>query len=155
MLSIVSKTRFALRDDENFITDYEWDDAQEKNGYIILYNDERLEVYNKDTGVRKLYVYKIEDFKSTENHLLIKQAGNWGMYEFSGECIIPCEYECIGKEIYSIVTKELIAVEVDTEYETGGYYILSKKKYYPADDINITKTNRIELLVNGNWEILD
>lgn len=156
MVSIVSQTKYALYNEKDcIITDFQWNSVREKNGYIILYNESTLEIYDQSTGERTLQITAFEDIRFTDDHLLIMQDGNWGMFEFSGKCIVPCEYDYIYKSIYSLTTHELIAVSVDTAYETGGYYIVAAQKYYEADDIHITKTNRIELFKDGEWVMLD
>lgn len=155
MISIVAKTKYALYDGDERITDFEWNSLKECKGFVVLYNEKNLVIYDKATGEQVLCVKDINDVKFEENHLYIQKNNNWGVYEYSGNNIVPIEYDYINKCIYSPITKELIAVSVDTGYEDGGYYIVATKKYVEAEEINITKTNRIELLKDGIWSMID
>ena len=48
-----------------------------------------------------------------------------------------------------------MAISIDAGFEDGRYYIVSNEKVYDAEDINITNTNRIELLKDDKWFMLD
>jgi len=155
MLSIESRTKFALYGSGRHVTDFVWNKAKECNGYIVLYNENTLAIYDKSSEEEVLHIEDFEEIKFAESHLYIQSKGEWGVYEYSGKEVVPIKYDHINACIYSPTTLELMAVSVDVGYEDGGYYIVSTNTYYEADDINITKTNKIELLKKGEWTMLE
>jgi len=150
MISIVSKTRYALYDGDKCITEFEWNSLKEANGFVVLYNEDTLVIFDKSNGKKVLHIDDFQDVKFEDNHLYIQKWDKWGVFEYSGKEIVPIRYDHINECIYSLTTKELMAVSVD-----GGYYIVPIKTFYMADDINITKTNKIELLKKGEWSMLE
>lgn len=85
---------------------------------------------------------------SPHDYILVKKNNKYGIYSNDGRLQVPVEYE------YFKHYKQDNSCLVYNE-GVSGYYIIPKKKFVAADDINITKTGIYEFLVGGEWKVLD
>lgn len=155
MLNVKSEMRHAIFKGDERVTDFCWTDTLNMGACILVHNDEKLAIYDTDTGEVKLCIDFFAEYKLYGDYLFIKSKGVWGVFTTHGEMVVPMEYDYINECIYSNGTHKLLAVSVDTGFEDGGYYIVNEKKYYAAEEINITQTNKIELKINDEWIILN
>jgi len=155
MLSIVAKTTYALCDGKEYKTDFIWTSVREVEESIILFNKDTVAIFSRLSGKQELYIDGIDDVQICNYFVIIGKENKYGCYTFSGKEIVPIEFDDIGLAIYNNETNELIAIQVEKGFEYGGYYIVKSKTFYEAEEINITKTGRIELLMEQEWVMLE
>ena len=85
---------------------------------------------------------------SPHDYILVKKNNKYGIYSNDGRLQVPVEYEYF--KYYNQDDRCLV-------YNEGisGYYIIPKKRFVAADNINITKTGIYEFLIDGQWKALD
>lgn len=85
---------------------------------------------------------------STRDFILVKKDNKYGIYSSDGRLQVPIEYDRF-RSYFKDATCE--------SYKDGiwGFYIIPKKQFVIADEINITKTGVYEIFVGGNWKVLD
>jgi len=85
---------------------------------------------------------------SSMDYIMVKKDDKYGIYSSDGTLQVPIEYEYL---------KSYRKGSTCNGCKNGawGYYIIPKKQFVIADEINITKTGKYEILVNGKWQMIN
>jgi len=84
---------------------------------------------------------------SPHDYILVKKNNKYGVYSNDGKLQIPIEYEYL--KYYRKDTSCQVCKD-----GTWGFYFIPKKQFVIADEFNITKTGKYEILVNGKWQMI-
>ena len=85
---------------------------------------------------------------SSRDFILVKKDDKYGIYSSDGRLQVNIEY----KHFKSYFKDETCEACKDGRW---GFYIIPKKQFVIADEINITKTGIYEIFVGGKWKELD
>lgn len=113
----------------------------DKYGVVNFFGKEILPIEFDDARICDGIPHSERDF------ILVKKDNKYGIFSSDGRLQVPIEYDYF-KSYFKDRTCNAC------KDGTWGFYIIPKKQFVIADDINITKTDKYEIFVNGKWQMI-
>jgi len=155
ILSNANETWIYHRDTKSFTlkikgTIYSYEEDED---WLMVEESGKYGVYSFDGNV--ILPVEFSKIDVNKSYFVVKDIYNLcGVFSITGEDIVPISFERIGI-LKLCENKDTIDAVSVTKEGKRGWYIIKRKTFIAADNVNFTKTGIVEVCKDDKWYILD